>query len=273
MDLVYVDESGSDSLQTALVMCGLVVEDRDMVKTADEFGAMLARVSPQGPYDTDELKTHKLMAGVGKWKKVTLEIRKRILRNICRLAVSDGKKIVGIAVSYERLKMETEKEDSGGLLCHAWTSSGMFLCSLLRYRHRGVKENAKYKIVLFDNHNWISRLNKMLQEKSPWYEGLNDTIEVNGEGKKINDYIIGNRVISLESRNSAHIQIADAVSFVYRRYLELRNKDAVERWDNERDYYEELFNMLEQNRIKIGKKLNTDCYNFYESIRHLGLEL
>ena len=273
MDLVYVDESGSETLQNALVMCGLVVEDRDMASTADEFSAMLARVSPQGLNDTDELKTHKLMAGVGKWKKVTLDVRKRILRNICRLAISDGKKVVGIAVSYERLKTELKKDDTRGLLRHAWISSGMFICSLLKFCHHRVKASAKYKIVLFDNHNLISSLNTELQKKSPWYEGLNDTVDFDESGKKAHDYIIGNKVISLESKNSPHIQIADAISFVYRRHLELIDKDTAEHWSGERDYYEELFNMLEPNRIKIGKKLNTDCYNFYESIRHLCLAL
>ena len=273
MDLVYVDESGSDTHQSALVMCGLVVEDRDMAKTADEFGAILSRVSPKGFYDTDELKTHKLMAGVGKWKKVTLDVRKRILRNICRLAVSNGKKIVCVAVSYERLKTKLEKDNTRGLLRHAWIFSGMFICSLVRFWHHRVKESAKYKIVLFDNHNWVNSLNKILQEKDPWYEGLKDIVEFDGEGKEIPDYIMGNKVIALDSKNSPHIQIADAVSFVYRRYLELENMDTVEQWDGEREYYRELFDMLEPNRIKIGKNLNTDCYNFYESIRHLNLDL
>jgi hypothetical protein len=61
-------------------------------------------------------------------------------------------------------------------------------------------------------------------------------------------------------------QIADAISYVYRRYLELQSIS--EAWAGEKDYYAELVSILEPERETHGRAPDEPCVKFYKAAKH-----
>jgi hypothetical protein len=62
------------------------------------------------------------------------------------------------------------------------------------------------------------------------------------------------------------IQVADAISYVYRRHMEL--KDVAEAWAGEKDYYAELVATLEPARETHGQCPDVPCVKFYKAAKH-----
>jgi hypothetical protein len=62
------------------------------------------------------------------------------------------------------------------------------------------------------------------------------------------------------------IQVADSISWVYRRHLELKSQ--AEAYAGERAYYEGLVAILEPQREKLGQAPATASVAFYQAARH-----
>jgi hypothetical protein len=65
--------------------------------------------------------------------------------------------------------------------------------------------------------------------------------------------------------------VADAVSYVYRRHLELKSEE--EAWSGEKEYYSGLVNKLETKREKLGHDPGGPCIEFYKAAKHEQWEL
>ena len=70
---------------------------------------------------------------------------------------------------------------------------------------------------------------------------------------------------------SSLVQVADAICYVYRRFLELKSAD--EEWEGEEDYYVGLVAKLEPAREKLGRYPDTQCTRFYEKAKHTEWKL
>jgi hypothetical protein len=62
------------------------------------------------------------------------------------------------------------------------------------------------------------------------------------------------------------VQVADAISYVYRRHFEL--KSVAEAWVGEKDYYAELVAILEPARETLGQCPDAACVKFYKAAKH-----
>ena len=60
----------------------------------------LKRFSARHPGVRTELKTKRFINGRGGWRHIDAQDRKDFLTDVCRLAVSNGGKIYGLAISY-----------------------------------------------------------------------------------------------------------------------------------------------------------------------------
>ena len=62
------------------------------------------------------------------------------------------------------------------------------------------------------------------------------------------------------------VQVADAISYVYRRHLELQT--VAEAWAGEKAYYAELVAILEPARETLGRCPEPPCVKFYKAAKH-----
>ena len=82
---------------------------------------------------------------------------------------------------------------------------------------------------------------------------------------------IVNTVFAIKSDHSSLVQVADAISYVYRRRLELAT--ATEEWAGEKQYYAGLVGILEPQREKIGHCCPAPCCTFFDQASHQGWKL
>jgi len=79
------------------------------------------------------------------------------------------------------------------------------------------------------------------------------------------DQII-NSAFAIKSQHSSLIQVADAVSYAYRRHLELKSDR--EGWQGEQEYFAGLVGKLEPKRERLGRTPGGLCIEFYKAVRH-----
>ena len=84
------------------------------------------------------------------------------------------------------------------------------------------------------------------------------------------DHII-NTSFAIKSNHSSLVQVADALSYVYRRHLELMNTP--EAYPGEQAYYAGLVATLDGAREKVGRAPNVPCIQFFNEAKHAGWPL
>jgi hypothetical protein len=108
---------------------------------------------------------------------------------------------------------------------------------------------------------------------NPWFDGPYQ-IHAKKRGKAVwlereerdrFDHII-NSAFAIKSDHSSIIQVADAISYVYRRHLEL--KSVAEAWAGEKTYYAKLGAILDPARESHGRSPDDPCAQFYKAAKH-----
>ena len=102
MKFIYVDESGARDQGDVFVMSGLMIDAYKLRKKTADFDAKLEAIFAQHPGTRGDLKTKRFINGAGAWTQVPAQQRKGFLREICELAVANGGKVYGLAVSVVR---------------------------------------------------------------------------------------------------------------------------------------------------------------------------
>ncbi len=274
MKFIYLDESGGRDLGDIFIMCGLVVDAYKLRKKTEEFDLKIQGILTKYPGDLSELKTSRFINGKGRWSQICPDERKKFLRQICQLAISNGGKIFGLGISFRNFDKTIENQLNQPFENNCWLASSMFICCLVQKKMQKVKNQKGLTVFIMDNNmRQMPNFSDGLYEKSPWYDGLYMESKfvqrkrkwVVRKHKNRFDQII-NTAFAIKSNHSSLIQVADAISYVYRRYLELISSD--EEWEGERSYYSDLFKILEPAREKLGVCPNTNCVKFYKQVVH-----
>jgi len=274
LKFIYIDESGAPGDGDVFVMCGLMVDAYKLRKKTAAFDKRLADLLAKHPGSKPELKTSRFINGKGGWSKIPAGERKDFLTEICKLAVDNGGKIFGIALSFEALAAARDSGHGHKFGDSYWLAGGMFTCALVQKRMQGIKNSKGLTVVIMDdNKAEMPHLSDGLYEADGWYDGL---YQVRGEkrGKKFwlplkqskrFDHII-NTAFAIKSHHSSLVQVSDAICYVYRRHLELKIEP--EAWAGEAAYYQGLIGILEPQREKLGQAPKAPCVDFYKAAKH-----
>ena len=279
MKFIYVDESGARDQGDVFVMTGLMVDAYRLRKKTTDFDAKLEAIFARHPGTRGDLKTKRFINGAGAWNQVPAQQRKDFLREICELAVSNGGKVYGIAFSYDRFDDALAADHGHPFADSYWIANAMFVSSLVQKKMQGVA-NAKGLTVFImdDNKREMANLSDGLYKCSEWYDGLYQCRGTK-RGKRIwlarkpkdrFDQII-NTAFAIKSDHSSLVQVADALSWVYRRHLELKSQ--AEQYVGEKAFYQVLIDILEPQREKLGQCPKEPCVVFYQAACHDGWAL
>lgn len=274
MKFVYVDESGTKNQDSVFVMCGLMVDARRLRKTTEEFEQLLTPILERFSTRFNEFKTSKFIQGKGVWKTITQIKRQQFLKEICELVIHKGVKVVGLALSFSALKKALSEDTPPLSKPSPWQISAMFLASLVQKKMQGEKNNKGHTVfIMDDNSREMQPFSNELYARNKWFD---DLYEKRGNGRnkgwkcrnpkdRFNQII--NTAFAIKSEHATLIQVADAVCYIYRRHLELTSTQ--EAWNGEKEFYQELFELLELNRLKLGHcPPDRPCVEFYKAVKH-----
>jgi hypothetical protein len=276
MKFIYVDESGARDQGDVFVMSGLMVDAYKLRKKTADFDAKLEAIFAQHPGTRGDLKTKRFINGVGAWNQVPAQQRKNFLREICELAVANGGKIYGIALSYDRFDVALAAGNVHPFANSYWIAGAMFVSSLVQKKMQGVANSKGLTVLIMDdNKQEMANLSDGLYKCSDWYDGLyqrritkrGKSVWLHRKPKDRFDQII-NTAFAIKSDHSSLVQVADALSWVYRRHLELKSQ--ADAYAGEQAYYRDLVDILEPQREKLGHCPQEPCVAFYQAARHEG---
>jgi hypothetical protein len=274
MKFCYVDESGSRDEGDIFVMAGLLVDSHRLRSKTEQFDDLLQELFAQHPGHPEELKTKAFMRGNGGWNQIPGEERRAFLRKVCALATEKGDKIYGIAMSFAQFDQAVANSPGVPFGTNYWVSAGMFVSCVIQKKMQTVEgKKGITALVVDDNKVDMPRLSDGLFRADVWYDGLYQRREKK-KGEMVwcarsdddrFDQII-NTGFSVKSEHSSLVQVADAISWAYRRALELKTVN--EAYEGEKAFYDELCGELDDARITLGQTPNCGARGFYDAIRH-----
>lgn len=279
MKFIYVDESGDRDQGDAFVMCGLMVDAYKLRKKTADFDAKLEELFARHPGSRTELKTKRFINGSGAWRHIDGAERKQFLTEVCELAVANGGKVFGLGLSFNAFDAALAAGHGHPFGNSYWIASAMFTSGLLQKKMQGVSGGKGLTVVIMDdNKTEMANYSDALYDCDPWYDGLYQVQKrkrgalswVARTTKNRFDHII-NTSFAIKSNHSSLVQVADALSYVYRRHMELMNE--AEAYDGEQAYYAGLVEILERAREKIGRTPGAPCNQFFEQAKHAGWQL
>ena len=273
MKFIYVDESGDSDHSDVFVMCGLMVDAYKLRTATEKIDNLIISILKKHPRSQKEFKTSQFINGKHRWNRIAGAERCNILRGICKLAISSGGRIFGIGLSFNRLRHALSEVGQPPQHSH-WQISAMFIASLIQKEMQKEKRRKGHTVVVMDDNKIeMESFSDQIYRCHDWYDGL----YVAKSTKKTRDWEprthkdrfdqIINTAFAIKSDHSTLIQIADAICYVYRRHLELKDTD--ESWDGERHFYCGLVEVLEQKREKLERcPEGVECVEFYNAARH-----
>lgn len=279
MKFIYVDESGARDQGDVFVMSGLMVDAYKLRKKTADFDAKLEAIFAQHPGTRGDLKTKRFINGAGAWNQVPAQQRKDFLREICELAVANGGKVYSVALSYDRFDAALAAGHGHPFTNSYWIAAAMFVSSLVQKKMQGVANGKGLTVLIMDdNKQEMANLSDGLYKCSDWYDGLykyrgtkrGKRLWLDRKPKDRFDQII-NTAFAIKSDHSSLVQVADALSWIYRRHLELRSQ--AEAYAGEQAYYQGMINILDSQREKLGQCPKDPCVAFYEAARHEGWDV
>lgn len=263
MYCLHIDESGTTSADTVFVMSGLLVDTRDREKLAMEFDRIFTKALDRRDGKRREFKASKFIRKGGMGLELDTNDRREFIKSICNLAISNNRRILGIGISFDAVELVRREKDKDHIQKTTWIFSSMFTCALLQNRMQKLEDRNQKSVIEFDNHSLLRQLSNRLKFNCDWYDGLYRVDESNRFDRIVNKK--GN--LGVDSRNSPLVQAADAVAYVYRRYLELCAGQS-EREDGEREFIQGLIDILEPHREKLGNLPSSDCLDLFKKLAH-----
>ena len=274
MKFAYIDESGNETQGDVFTMAGILIDAHKLRKWSADFDAKFHAMNRRHQGNPQDFKTTRFINGAGGWGKVDAEERKNFLMNIVNMVVRCGE-VYAFGMSFEKNAAIENNENFPANQTNYWLSSAMYISSIIQKRNQTKGNNKGHTVLIFDDNKMdIPKLFEALHVCDEWYDGLY-VLPSKFRRKKIwsvkeenrFDQII-NTAFSIKSEHSSLVQVADIISYIYRRYLELKNQK--EKYTGEKDYYSKLVAVLDTKREKLGRvqRPHQPCVEFYNHIKH-----
>lgn len=276
MKFIYVDESGGRDQSDVFTMFGLMADAYKLRKKTEDFDEMLKGIFEglPGQRPARELKTKKFIEGGGIWKGINADERKEFLRNVCQLAVANGGKVFGVALSFKAFDRARALVPSQPMKSNFWLTAAMYTACLVQTKMQGTSGWKGLTVFIMDDNKLeMPKFSDALYQQNPWFDGLYERQKkmrgkltwMSRSPQDRFDQIV-NTAFAVKSDHSSLIQVADAISYIYRRHLELIS--GTEKWTGEQEFFARLVESIEPARAKLGRCPQRPCHKFYRAAVH-----
>lgn len=273
MKFVYIDESGSagQGRDDVFVMAGILIDAYNLRPATADFDKKLKEMRQQHPSEPEDLKASKIINGDGGWSRVSPEIRKQFFTDV----VNQIDSVYAFAMSFESFKKAVSDFDANPQTQRSyWIACSMYLISLIQKKMQTAPKSKGLSVLIFDdNKQEMSNLSDILYKCDAWYNALYARPKTH-KGKTVWEVKPSNRfdqiinsAFAIKSEHSSLVQVADIVSYIYRRHLELLSLS--EEYAGEKQLYDNWVSKLEPRRKKIGRcPKGSETVDFYKAICH-----
>ena len=279
MKFAYIDESGDASHSDVFVMAGVLIDAYKLRKSTSDFDKKLNDLRGCHRSEPNDFKATWIINGKKGWEEIQFEERKKFIDEIVNLVVKVGKvyafsmSIKCFDVTVENFKCLPKNQKKH------WVACSMFISSLIQKKMQKVSASKGLSVLIFDdNKKFMPKLSDGLYECDGWYDALyaspkklKGKMVYEVELKKRFDQII-NTAFAIKSEHSSLVQVADILSYIYRRHLELSSLNENcddKKLEDEKKLYKGWVGKLDKKREKIGKlPKNSETIKFYKGICH-----
>ena len=263
----------------AFVMCGLMLNVEAFFETAVAFDKIFASMHKSKFINKSEFKSNKFWGGsrerIEQNQKAHNEKKKKF-RNFCIDISEMNIEIFAVGISIKKIaEMGITKGHSKESI--ARILGGIFISDLIQEKTaNAINRNHERTLVIFDEHYTNANIDEILREDVSLQDWINQTVKTNdaepsefiAASMGSADHIVDQKFYEVNSTMSPHVQAADALCFVYRRYLDMW--DGEERWDGERTYINKLVSILDEKRYMLKSPNNLKCAKLFKAIEHRG---
>ena len=273
MKFAYLDESGDQSQSDVFVMAAIMIDGFKLRKYTTEFDEKLFDFLGKHPKAPKELKTKAVIQGNDKWSQVAPDDRKNFISELIDLAL-DCSRVFAFALSFDKFAKVVKCGGNDYPIDKSyWLASAMFVSALIQKRNQKEKNNKGLTVLVCDdNKKEMPKLSSALYDANSWFDPLYQGIKTKKGPRQFVARTVTNRFdqiintgFAIKSEHASLVQVADAVSYVYRRHLELMSKKG---WEGEKAYFKGLVDKLEKKREKIGHCPNGEAVKVFKAIRH-----
>ena len=260
-------------------MFGLMIDAADFVRTDSTLRKMFSSIDSGYGINKGEFKSEYI-------SDINIEEKQKILTRICDVILSEEMTIFGIAISIKCYqKDKTTKKASNISDLNHWTLCSIYNCAMVqKWIEREEDESSCYAIMFSDYYKSNRRTAVVLHKNAPWFDGLYQRQQASLTNAGRFDRIMDRTVFIEDSQNSPIVQAADAVCHIYRRYLDILDEkldknykymdcDGRKSWENEHKVYKDLVDILDSRREYIGTPPDTECVDYFRSIKSKNWDL
>jgi hypothetical protein len=254
-------------------MVGIVADAQRLSRTNEGFAAIFDTVQSMFPEALRELKSSKILYGLGRWGKVDADRRKAIVEGICRW-VGERKHRLALASLIHAGHKNAVEGIVPRELEDIWLAGAFHIALQLQKAHQGHKKNKGHTFLIFDeNKAKNDHLPELLHSPPHW----GDSFYEYSKGERLSQII--DSAFFVKSHHAGLVQVADLFAFLFRRYAELHDCGVEERFQGEGrliDRYVEILQpALIPGSMRWPKKTNSESARWYvsrapASLRALG---
>jgi len=228
MKICYADESGTGSEPIA-TMVGIVVDSQRMHVTKEHWQGLLSELSQIVGKQLKELHTRDFYSGSGVWRKMDGPARAQVITLILEWLSKRKHNVVFVSLVK---KLYFEGLAAGNVpreLNTLWRFMGFHLVLAIQKRYQRELKTKGNTIIVFDNEEREKVRFTDLIKNPPPYSDCYYSLKKKQERL---DQIIDVPYFA-DSAEVPLIQVADIVAFILRRYAELKEGQAPERYEDE----------------------------------------
>lgn len=279
MKCLFFDESGDPNSSDTFVMCGVMVDAGRVAESADVLNSMFSEIYEKHNVRVSEFKASDFFRGDKGWKKVKLLDKFEIIRQICSIVKSENIKIIGTAISQTETGKQMKRiRKISGKKMNTWLVAGVLMCASVQHEMASSRKDVGNCLIVADDCTHVPNLNEILHRGHSLFDKIytrrrshSTTEETQSSGKNDQfDRIVNRTVLRIKSDYSPHVQVADILCYIFRNYIENINDENPEMCDEMRNFYKEIFELMDSHFVKHGKFSKSDSGALFSKIIKRG---
>lgn len=244
MKFVYTDESGTGSEPYAVMGC-IIVDALRMVPTKNEWDDFLPTLSRLAGKRIDEFHTKDFYSGSNLWHNVSGEKRSDITDAICGWIAERRHHIAITSVAKSDYDAESKAGQLKKELNTPWMVMATHLILSIQREFQGEKKNKGNSILVFDEHGMDKvNIEEFVFNPPEWSDSY---YSKNKKMRRLNQIV--DVPYFCNSKHVGMIQIADFVSFIARKHIELTDGGFPEKYTGEKAKIQQWFNKIQSRSI------------------------
>lgn len=267
MKFCYTDESGAKAEDAVNVMAGVCVDATKVSKYKKEFIGLKEDIfeiyKAENVRCPTEIKTSQIYKGKNGWERIAPDKRKVFLEKSLDLLTEMSAKVFLAVIEFEKYKRCNHSMKSSLSGDWQWMAAHMALQLQSEYFGKGNKYRT---LLIFDDHYGdIRAIYKYLYEQpssSDFYD-----YKIPRTNKVIKSDEIMNQlmdILAVDSKSSELNQLADIVSYISRRYIELR-AGIPELYSGDGQYIRTMYQKI-KSQIICREKFYSEAGDFFGEI-------